>query len=394
MYNPALIARFPAVYDSKEFLQKVLGYYTVEEIIQDLLEDKINSRLRGVCTHGLGSLGLVEHDVLELAEQRIILAVTRRKTERKKLWKKLVLPLLKAQPEYSYAEYFFSFIAAKYIIAHLPQLFLQRFAETEAEIARRLLLLEYSSSPENFESVLEHVGLPVLPAEQAVPGHFLPEQLKYALPVPEYIRYTYNLKSNPSWQLTQRLVLLGYVLLEHEDVARIFKERYRQRIVETTPVLREPVFEEVREIVQRLLSRFRVRQVAGSSLPEQLEFREEALPPCMRLLYEKLLMGANLSHRERFHLAAFLLHVGLSVDDIFRLFARLPDFNERICRYQLEHIAGLRGGCKKYKPGSCKTLENDGICTESIKDELCKRVQHPLVYYIKKLKMLQQQASK
>jgi len=90
------------------------------------------------------------------------------------------------------------------------------------------------------------------------------------------------------------------------------------------------------------------------------------LPPCMRRLLERLKRGENLSHFERFALAAFLLNgLGMSVDEALSLFSSAPDFNERIARYQLEHVAGLRGSMKRYSPPSCARLKAEGVCVSS-----------------------------
>jgi DNA primase large subunit len=109
----------------------------------------------------------------------------------------------------------------------------------------------------------------------------------------------------------------------------------------------------------------------------------EALPPCVKAIYSKALQGENLSHQERFALATFLLNVGLDVEQVLEVFRNMPDYNERIARYQVEHLAGLRGSQKKYSPPSCRTMVSWGLCPGR---EECKR-NHPLSEYYRRLKL-------
>jgi DNA primase large subunit len=74
------------------------------------------------------------------------------------------------------------------------------------------------------------------------------------------------------------------------------------------------------------------------------------------------------------------------VEDVVNFFRSVSDFDERMTRYQVEHIAGVRGSRTKYIPPRCDTLRTHGIC--HIPDEICKSVRHPLAYYRKKSKTI------
>jgi DNA primase large subunit len=84
----------------------------------------------------------------------------------------------------------------------------------------------------------------------------------------------------------------------------------------------------------------------------------------------------------RFALTAFLLNIGMKTEDVINRYTTVSDFNEQLTRYQVEHIAGKRGGGVKYTPPNCETLQTHGLCIR--KDELCKKVKHPLTYYFRK----------
>lgn len=75
--------------------------------------------------------------------------------------------------------------------------------------------------------------------------------------------------------------------------------------------------------------------------------------------------------------------------DVVNLFRSSADFNERMTRYQVEHIAGDRGSRTKYKPPTCETLKTHGLCPGP--DQLCRRIRHPLSYYSRKTRMLKRE---
>ncbi len=119
---------------------------------------------------------------------------------------------------------------------------------------------------------------------------------------------------------------------------------------------------------------------------------QEAFPPCMRHALEQSYAGERLSHHGRFAMTTFLLHIGKSVEDVIDIFRRAVDFDERIARYQTEHLAGARGGKTKYTMPSCRTLKTEGVCYQP--DMVCRQIRHPLSYYKLKIKKLNAKAGK
>ncbi len=117
-------------------------------------------------------------------------------------------------------------------------------------------------------------------------------------------------------------------------------------------------------------------------LPKTAVF--SAFPPCIKKIYESITSGGHASHAERFTLTAFLLNVGLKPEDVAQIFRSVSDFDEEKTRYQIEHIAGVRGSGIKYTPPKCSILKTYGICVNQ--DELCNKIRHPLTYYKRALK--------
>jgi len=107
--------------------------------------------------------------------------------------------------------------------------------------------------------------------------------------------------------------------------------------------------------------------------------KSDQYPPCIAKLLEDLKNGKNLPHHARFALATFLLNIGKSIDEVVDLFRNAPDFNERIARYQVEHLAGLRGSRIKYSPYKCSNMRSLGLCVD-VEGRICKGIHHPLQY--------------
>ncbi len=106
----------------------------------------------------------------------------------------------------------------------------------------------------------------------------------------------------------------------------------------------------------------------------------------MKHILAQLHGGENVAHSGRFAITSFLHTIGMTSEDIMRLFAQAPDFREDLTRYQVEHITGVTSGTT-YSPPSCQAMQTFGICYNA--DDTCRsrkrdgtpRVTHPLSYY-------------
>ncbi len=110
------------------------------------------------------------------------------------------------------------------------------------------------------------------------------------------------------------------------------------------------------------------------------------MPPCILHLIDELGDGKNVAHMGRFALASFLTNIGTDQEEVVRLFKPATDFSERMTRYQVEHIAGKRGGRTKYTCPMCTTLKTHGVCYKP--DQVCSTIRNPLSYYKKQARTL------
>jgi DNA primase large subunit len=199
----------------------------------------------------------------------------------------------------------------------------------------------------------------------------------YSLGLKDYLRGALAF-NKPEWKLVNRVVERGRVLVTAHELIRLLKDRVMEHILSLVEkagkvgALPSPVEEAIREIKERMPAAIQLELTTVKSGPE-------TWPPCMRTIADRLMAGENISHFANFAFAAFLSNIGFEPHEIIRFYANRPDFKERIAKYQVEHIAGLRGSRTKYMTPSCSTMKTNGLC---IKDgALCGGIRNPLAYY-------------
>jgi DNA primase large subunit len=158
------------------------------------------------------------------------------------------------------------------------------------------------------------------------------------------------------WKLINRITHKGYVYLDTDEIVRIIRNELsviiRNKVkTMTLPELPESIKLEVEKLRTKFASAFETRTYTITEYP-----------PCIKHAIEVMSKGENLPHSGRVMLATYMLAVGKSVDEIILLFQNAPDFNEKITRYQVEHLAGIKGGHTKYSVPSCEKIRNNNLC--------------------------------
>ncbi len=225
----------------------------------------------------------------------------------------------------------------------------------------------------------------------------------YRLPIIDYIRCAKTLLSEAPWRLISLHIDRGFVYIDNRKrIIRLLEEYLKNFLSDRIRVLRNLCLEDglgekeivnifsntiLSEILLKIINSIResnkrslnISRVNGENtnisranlssilrnikgIDELINISKDIFPPCINSLLESLLKGENLSHHQRFALATFLINIGLDIEIILQLFRYSPDFNEKIARYQIEHLAGLRGSKKKYLTYSCGTMKVLGIC--------------------------------
>ena len=212
---------------------------------------------------------------------------------------------------------------------------------------------------------------------------------RFELLFKDYLRNAAGFRE-PEWKIVNRLMRGGYVLLTRREASRLLQEEIQRRIADLVSKHRQislpgPLGAKV-ESLQKVFEENRSR-LTGRDLPSELV--NEAFPPCIRHAFEGLMAGKRLSHMERFGLTSFLINVGMDIDEIVNLFVSVTDFDEQFTRYQIEHIAGLRGSRTKYTPPTCSTFKTHSVCNNP--ERLCQHIKHPLSYYRIKVRDIQRE---
>jgi DNA primase large subunit len=188
------------------------------------------------------------------------------------------------------------------------------------------------------------------------------------------------------WKLVNQIMDKGMVYLNKDKIVRLLQEEVRNRVEKRLDVPEiKNLPEEVISIAEELTKL--AQEIIGQEIEEMPKvIVQAAFPPCINALYADAAQSHHLSHIGRFTLTSFLVNIGMTPEGLNEMFKTFSDYNERLTRYQIEHIAGERGSGTKYTCPQCSVLQTHGVCKN--RDDLCRRIYHPLAYYKRKQKAI------
>lgn len=177
---------------------------------------------------------------------------------------------------------------------------------------------------------------------------------EFVIKIPDYLKRAVHFHEK-EWKLVNRRVADGHVYLTAHETVRLIRTE-----------LGEYINSKIQSInIGTIPESFKDRVNDLTSLAKKFsdtQYVSSEYPPCVKHAIEVLEKGENLPHSGRFLLATYLLSKGQTVDQIAPLFKNAPDYNERITRYQLEHISGSSGSGTKYQCPSCDKLRSENLC--------------------------------
>ena len=182
------------------------------------------------------------------------------------------------------------------------------------------------------------------------------------------------------WKLINQILINGLVFLSRSKLIRLMAVEVQKKIMEIEIKKEEPP-ESIKDIVLKMKEKigktvFEHYNYLGISESASTDF----FPPCILSIYNDLTSGKPVSHAARFILTTFLVNIGLDIDAIINIFQRVPDYDPVKTRYQVEHIAGKRGGKTKYTTPKCENIKTVGLCLGNC------GVKHPLNMYMRKVR--------
>jgi len=176
------------------------------------------------------------------------------------------------------------------------------------------------------------------------------------------------------WKLINRAVDNGYVYLDGDETVRLIRsEIYKLMYNKIKNMNITKIPEQIKTHAMLIKNKL--------TPPIKYQRHITEFPPCIKKALELLNKSENLPHSARFMLATYMLSSGKSVDEVVLLFQNAPDFNEKITRYQVDHLAGKKGSQTKYSVPACSKLVNENLCYATID---CKGITNPIQFGRKK----------
>lgn len=283
-----------------------------------------------------------------------------------------VVPPRKIESQRDALEELLSYVYARILVSAMDDAYIVR-RHALAEAVRVKEALE-NDEPIALANAAEALGLGFGAMNDGLRAHFT-----------EFLRFAVHLK-DVEWKLVSQPLSRGFIDMDKKTASRLLQEALRRRIESELPKeLSEEVVKDLVDDLAPLREAARVRkekfQAEGFGVVDL-----QLMPPCMQHILGQLQHGENVAHSGRFAVTSFLNTIGMSADEIMKLFSQAPDFREDLTRYQVEHITGVTSGTA-YSPPSCQAMQTFGICYNQ--DDLCRerkkddtpRVSHPLHYY-------------
>jgi DNA primase large subunit len=196
------------------------------------------------------------------------------------------------------------------------------------------------------------------------------------LSVPDYLLRASKMNEQ-EWKLINRSVKDGYVFLDTDEAVRLIRNELSNLIytrIKNMKVYEVPII--IKSKADELRKKYSGRYVYRN------QFKILEYPPCIKHAMEIINKGENLPHSARFMLATYMLAIGKTEEEVIEIFKNSPDYNEKITRYQVEHLAGKKGSHIKYSVPSCDRLRSEDLCF-AVKE--CENLINPIQFGRRKL---------
>ena len=273
----------------------------------------------------------------------------------------------------------FSFPIAMLLIKSTNQSYLiSRFALAESRRVEEILHNENPDViPQIFKTIL-NIQLSQskdVKEESNITSEFLlKNRFKYKINLSDYLSRSISLPKI-QWRLVNRSVSNGYVFLTQDELITLLREEIYQMIRSKIDELKNPptLLEEtaLKSTIEQIL------KVAPRPPKAKVRVFSGEYPPCVTKAVEMIQKGDQVPHSGKFLMTTFLLRAGKTVDEIIDMYPTNLGFNQNITRYQVEHIAGLKGGGTKYDVPSCSTMKMKDFC---YKTDACGTIKNPLQF--------------
>ena len=245
---------------------------------------------------------------------------------------------------------------------------ISKFALAESKRIENFLLDERQSViPKLFEVILKIQPIEI--NDDSI------DKWAYKIPLNSYLPRSLHLRG-VNWRLVNRLVDQGFVYVKHKELVELLRSEIYEMIISKLDETKIPPSLLEDKSISKTIKEIQNSMPRPPLDRSNIVFTGE-YPPCVSKAIEMIKNGDQVKHYGKFLMTTFLLRAGKNVDDIIKMYPTSLGFSQSITRYQVEHIAGLKGGGTKYSVPSCKTMKTNDFC---FKTEACGSITNPLQF--------------
>lgn len=198
----------------------------------------------------------------------------------------------------------------------------------------------------------------------------------YKIQITDYLDHPITFQEK-EWNLVNRTLHNGFVYLDGTEIVRLFRNELYLLIIDR---IQKMSIDRVPDTIMAISKSIKKRWEQIHP-PINIPVYNAVTPPCIQHIYDQINKGENLPHPARLLLGTFLIYSNKTLEEMLDLFKRLPDFDEKITRYQLEHLAGKKGSSKRYHVPSCEKIKLENLCYET---RICQGISNPIQLVRKK----------
>ncbi|MFC7204927.1 DNA primase [Haloferax namakaokahaiae] len=257
-----------------------------------------------------------------------------------------------------------------------------KYARSEADTAYERMVADFEAaesenddSRASLDDVLTEFGLSDAVRADDAPRGRAPEY--YWVDVGPYLTFS-TPDWGDEWRLVNRALAGGSVRIRREELYELLREAVRRRVLEGLPFAvrgseaGDQLAEALAPHVERLGNLLSERGAINIVRTESVE--PERFPPCMQALLDDVADGAELPNEAMFSLAAFLVGVGLSPEEIAGVVG-----DDHADALQSRATILVDSGGSQYAPPTCETMQAYDLCVD--RDDHCDTIAHPMTYY-------------
>ncbi|WP_410766266.1 DNA primase [Haloferax sp. DFSO60] len=257
-----------------------------------------------------------------------------------------------------------------------------KYARSEANTAYERFVADFEASDganddtrASLDDVLREFDLSDAVRAENAPRGRAPEY--YWVDVGPYLTFS-TPDWGDEWRLVNRALNGGGVRIQREELYELLREAVRRRVLEGLPFAvrgsdaGDQLADALAPHVERLGNLLSDRGAINIVHTESVE--PDQFPPCMQALLGQVADGEDLSNQATFSLAAFLVGVGLTPEEIGGIVG--DDHAEAL---EARATVLVDSGGSQYAPPTCETMQAYDLCVD--RDDHCDTIAHPMMYY-------------